>query len=63
MDSTRISYRPRPDATPEGEVQALSEVYRFILQSRNKDKRGARFAASDGTKEFDDGRTKPSIQR
>ena len=63
MGSARIIYTPHLDATPEGEVQALSEVYRFILQSRNKDKRGARFAASDDTKEFDDSRTEPSIQR
>ena len=31
MDSSRIAYTPRQDATPEGELNALSAVYKFIL--------------------------------
>ncbi len=31
MNSPRITYTPRPDATPEGELNALAVVYRFIL--------------------------------
>ncbi len=32
MSDVRIVYRPRPDATPEGELAALANVYRFILR-------------------------------
>jgi hypothetical protein len=31
MDSPRMTYTPRPDATPEAEVNVLANVYRFIL--------------------------------
>ena len=32
MSSPHIVYRPRPDATPEGEVTALADVYSFVLR-------------------------------
>ncbi len=50
MDSTRITYRPRPDATPEGEVRALAEAYRFILQASEEKKKGARPGTLDDAK-------------
>jgi hypothetical protein len=31
-----ITYAPRSDATPEGELSALSAVYKFILDSHAK---------------------------
>jgi hypothetical protein len=31
-----MTYRSRPDMTPETEVNALANVYRFILDSRAK---------------------------
>jgi hypothetical protein len=31
MSSSRIIYTPRPDATPELEVSALANVFRFVL--------------------------------
>lgn len=31
-DSSRITYTPRPDATPEGELNALAAVYAFVLK-------------------------------
>jgi hypothetical protein len=31
MDKVRVTYEPRPDATPESETAALAAVYRFIL--------------------------------
>ena len=34
----RITYAPRPDATPEGELNALASVYRFILDCHAKPK-------------------------
>ncbi len=30
-DAPRIAYTPRPDATPEGELNVLADVYRYIL--------------------------------
>jgi hypothetical protein len=36
MDNRRISYVPRPDATPEAELKALAAVYRFILDCHAK---------------------------
>lgn len=50
MDSTRITYRPRPDATPEDEVRALAEAYRFILQASEEKKKGARPGTLDDAK-------------
>jgi hypothetical protein len=35
MSSSRIIYRPREDATPEGELAALAAVYEFALRSKN----------------------------
>ena len=34
----RITYSPRPDATPEGELVALSGVYAFVLQAHERKK-------------------------
>jgi hypothetical protein len=31
MDSPSLTYTPRPDSTPEAEVNALASVYRFLL--------------------------------
>ena len=33
-DAPRLVYRPRPDTTPEGELNALASVYRFLLERR-----------------------------
>ena len=35
MSSTRITYAPRPDATPEAEIATLAAVYQFILSKSN----------------------------
>ena len=34
----RLVYTPRQDATPEGELNALASVYRFIFDSYAKKK-------------------------
>jgi hypothetical protein len=31
MDSSRITYTPRPDTAPESELDALACVYRFVI--------------------------------
>ncbi len=36
MDSPRITYTFRSDATPEAEVNVLANVYRFILDCHAK---------------------------
>lgn len=43
MDSLRIVYSPRPDATAESELNVLACVYRFVLE-----RHAARAAAADG---------------
>jgi hypothetical protein len=37
VDKPSVTYIPRPDATPEAELNVLANVYRFILDChRNK---------------------------
>lgn len=43
MGDSRIIYIPRPDATPENELNALVCVYRFVLE-----RHAARAAAAGG---------------
>ena len=31
-DALHVTYRPRPDATPENEAGALAAVYSFVLR-------------------------------
>jgi hypothetical protein len=32
MNSTHVTYTPRPDATPENGLSTLAAVYTFVLQ-------------------------------
>ena len=50
MSDPRITYTPRPDATPEGERVALAEVYRYLLFESDASKRAARPTAPNETK-------------
>jgi hypothetical protein len=36
MSSRRISYRPRPDTTPQTERSVLGEVYAYLLNANQK---------------------------
>jgi len=36
MTNPAITYAPRPDTTPETEISALGNVYRFILDCHAK---------------------------
>lgn len=47
MSSARIAYARREDTTPEGELNALSAVYRFILDSHAKKKAGVNGTGGD----------------
>jgi hypothetical protein len=40
VDNPRVTYTPRPDATPEGELNALASIYRFVLDSAQKNAAG-----------------------
>ena len=43
--SPDVTYTPRPDASPEGELTALANVYGFLLARRER----SDVAAADGT--------------
>lgn len=45
--SLRVSYTPREDATPEGELVALAAVFHYVLFQRHETKS----AEGDGRKE------------
>ena len=58
MSSPRIFYTPRPDATPEAELDTLASVYSFVLRCgearRTEEKKDAASVTStdgDDTKE------------
>jgi hypothetical protein len=46
-------YAPRPDATPEAELDALAACYRFILFESRAKEGGAPAAPNDDVKESD----------
>jgi hypothetical protein len=54
MNSSRIIYTPRPDATPQGEVNVLADAYRFILFEAKKSKEGGASNTTDNGKEIGD---------
>jgi hypothetical protein len=47
----RIIYTPRSDATPEGELDAVSSVLKFILFESSASKKGTHPGAPDDVKE------------
>jgi hypothetical protein len=56
MTESKVVYRPRADATPEGEVSALVDAYRFIIfDCRHETEKGAQRGALDAAKEFANG--------
>jgi hypothetical protein len=36
VSNPRIVYRPREDATPEGELSTLSAVYKFVISQARR---------------------------
>jgi hypothetical protein len=38
---SRVIYVPRPDATPEGELAALTATYAFVIQAHERKKAAA----------------------
>jgi hypothetical protein len=50
MDSARIAYSQRPDATPEAEAGALANVYKFVLDSHARKEATRPGSPDDATK-------------
>ena len=48
---SRVTYSPRPDATPEGELTALAALYAFVIQAHERNIVAA--PASESRKEVD----------
>ena len=55
MDKPSITYAPRPDATPEAEIGALANVYRYVLDCRAKKKAALESRPHDARKDQDAG--------
>jgi hypothetical protein len=47
VSSSRITYAPRPDATPEAELPVLAAVYKICLESHAK-KNAAGMTSTNG---------------
>jgi hypothetical protein len=56
-DGLRIVYRPRGDATAEGELRTLAKVYAFLARKHQERKKGARPGAPDDAEDLEDDRT------
>lgn len=44
----QITYAPRPDATPEGELDALANVYAYIRRCAAEKKNAVSVTSTDG---------------
>jgi hypothetical protein len=60
--SSAITYRPRPDATSEGELTALAQIYRYVLDSHASRECGPDNRPADA-KGSEDDRARSIIQR
>jgi hypothetical protein len=47
----RVTYAPRSDATPDGELTALAHIYRYLLDHRER----CAVAAADGAEKVAEG--------
>jgi hypothetical protein len=52
MNSPRITYTPRPDATTEAELDALVAVYKFVLFDSQARRGGHHDLTNDSTKKW-----------
>ena len=63
MDKPTVAYTPLPNATPEGELDALADVYAFVLEAHAKKKAAVPSGPENGVKEDEHVHTKRSILR
>ena len=61
MSNPRITYTPLPNATPEGELNALAAVYRLILDSKTERGRLPDKSGLGDAKGLENDRAKTSI--
>ncbi len=57
MADLTVAYAVRPDATPEAEIVALANVYRFVLDCRAKKKAVPDRRPDDAERRSSDGAT------
>ena len=50
MTNPRITYTPRPDATPEAELTALAAIYTFVLSNAQAMRGGTHDLTNEATK-------------
>jgi hypothetical protein len=53
VNSARINYTPRTDATPEAELNALAAVYKLVLNCHDK-KKAAEHSQPSGPDDAED---------
>ena len=63
MSSSRITYTPRPDATPEGELDALASVYAYISKCGLARRKGGVGCTAGDAKEIKNARANPILPR
>jgi hypothetical protein len=62
MSGSVVTYAPRPDVTPDVEVSALANVYKFVLDCRAKKEAAPRQSRPDDPeRKSDEIRTKARI--
>jgi hypothetical protein len=52
MSNAHISYAPRPDATPESEVEALANVYAYLIKTHDSKMTAKPAQPKTGKEEF-----------
>ncbi len=62
MSEPAITYAPRPDATPEGEMSALAKIYEYVLNCSNAKEAAPESRPEDARKD-QDARTRISIPK
>jgi hypothetical protein len=62
MDNPRITYTPRPDATPEAELNALANIYRYVLFNSQARRGGTHDLTNKTTTEHVGKRTTEQIE-
>jgi len=55
MTSPRITYTPRPDATPEAELSALAAIYTLVLSNSQAKRGGTHDLRNESTKNLTTG--------
>jgi hypothetical protein len=62
MSRPRIIYRPRPDVEPQGELNALADVYAFVWKCGQEKKKAGVKGAGDEAKGPDEYEVRPTTR-